>query len=268
MAEMEEIKEEEGSAVEFALPLSVQKYPHRSLRAKNATVGVFDEELAKLSAAMFKLMYETDGVGLAAPQVGVNYRMMVYNEAGAPGEGKEVTLVNPKITKFAKQKDLFEEGCLSFPAIYAEVEVRRTRQSSQSRRSFHSKRAFRETRVSKRPRSPDRRIPNPAPRAPVFRRVARDRKPVSINNKYTLIPAERVPKSDEQPFSEAFVEQQAFISTRFPVPRFCAFSLGQKATQKATHRASPAPPPHALRRRRDPRACRSKRRTCPGRSSR
>ena len=172
MAEMEEIKEEEGSAVEFALPLSVQKYPHRSLRAKNATVGVFDEELAKLSAAMFKLMYETDGVGLAAPQVGVNYRMMVYNEAGAPGEGKEVTLVNPKITKFAKQKDLFEEGCLSFPAIYAEVEVRRTRQSSQSRRSFHSKRAFRETRVSKRPRSPDRRIPNPAPRAPVFRRVA------------------------------------------------------------------------------------------------
>merc|ERR1712216_341663 len=91
-------------------------------RAKNATVGVFDEELAKLSAAMFKLMYETDGVGLAAPQVGVNYRMMVYNEAGAPGEGKEVTLVNPKITKFAKQKDLFEEGCLSFPAIYAEVE--------------------------------------------------------------------------------------------------------------------------------------------------
>ena len=129
MAEMEEIKEEEGSAVEFALPLSVQKYPHRSLRAKNATVGVFDEELAKLSAAMFKLMYETDGVGLAAPQVGVNYRMMVYNEAGAPGEGKEVTLVNPKITKFAKQKDLFEEGCLSFPAIYAEVEVRETRQS-------------------------------------------------------------------------------------------------------------------------------------------
>jgi len=45
---------------------------------------------------------------------------------------------------------------------------------------------------------------------------------VSINNKYTLIPAERVPKSDEQPFSEAFVEQQAFISTRFP--RFPTFS--------------------------------------------
>ena len=142
MAEMEEIKEEEGSAVEFALPLSVQKYPHRSLRAKNATIGVFDEELAKLSAAMFKLMYETDGVGLAAPQVGVNYRMMVYNEAGAPGEGKEVTLVNPKITKFAKQKDLFEEGCLSFPAMYAEVEVRETRQSNAALVSLETRRFF------------------------------------------------------------------------------------------------------------------------------
>jgi len=124
MAKMEEAREEQGAAVEFTLPLSVQKYPHQSLRNKNTTIGIFDDELAKLSAAMFKLMYETDGVGLAAPQVGVNCRMMVYNEAGVAGEGKEVTLVNPKITKFAKQKDLFEEGCLSFPTIYAEVEVR------------------------------------------------------------------------------------------------------------------------------------------------
>ena len=87
MAEMEEMKEEEGSAVEFTLPLAIQKYPHVSLRNKNAIVGVFDEELARLSEAMFKLMYDTDGVGLAAPQVGVNYRMMVFNVAGEPGRG-------------------------------------------------------------------------------------------------------------------------------------------------------------------------------------
>jgi hypothetical protein len=123
MAEIETMMEEEGVAVSFTLPLAVQKYPHQSLRAKNKVIGKFDSKLAELSAAMFKLMYETDGVGLAAPQVGVNFRMMVYNESGVQGEGKEVTLVNPKITKFAKQKDLFEEGCLSFPAIYAEVEV-------------------------------------------------------------------------------------------------------------------------------------------------
>ena len=136
MAEMEEIKEEEGEAVQFTLPLAIQKYPNMSLRNKNATVGVFDEELAKLSAAMFKLMYETEGVGLAAPQVGVNYRVMVYNEAGEPGKGKEVTLVNPKIVKFSKQKDLFEEGCLSFPKIYAEVEVRFARRPPERAASF------------------------------------------------------------------------------------------------------------------------------------
>ena len=125
MAEMEEAKaEESGAKVEFTLPLSIQKYPHVSLRNDNKIIGVFDAELEKLAQAMFKIMYETEGVGLAAPQVGVNYRMMVYNEAGEPGRGKEVVLVNPKIVKFSKTKDLFEEGCLSFPKIYADVEVR------------------------------------------------------------------------------------------------------------------------------------------------
>lgn len=125
MAEMEEAKaEESGAKVEFTLPLAIQKYPHASLRNDNKIVGVFDSELEKLAQAMFKIMYDTEGVGLAAPQVGVNYRMMVYNEAGEPGRGKEVVLVNPKIVKFSKTKDLFEEGCLSFPKIYADVEVR------------------------------------------------------------------------------------------------------------------------------------------------
>lgn len=124
---MEEIKEDEGHAVEFTLPLAIQMYPSTKLRNKNKTIGVFDDELAKLAEAMFKIMYDTEGVGLAAPQVGVNYRLMVYNEAGEAGAGKEVVLVNPKITKFSKQKDLFEEGCLSFPKMYADVEVRAVR---------------------------------------------------------------------------------------------------------------------------------------------
>ena len=127
MAEMDEAKaEESGAAVSFTLPLAIQKYPHISLRNDNKTIGVFDSELESLAQAMFTIMYDTEGVGLAAPQVGVNYRMMVYNEAGEPGRGKEVVLVNPKITKFSKTKDLFEEGCLSFPKIYADVEVRAT----------------------------------------------------------------------------------------------------------------------------------------------
>jgi len=123
-SEMDDIRRDAkpAEAVKFTLPLSIKLYPSKCLRAENEPVTVFDDNLKELSKEMFKIMYETVVCGLAAPQVGVNYRLMVYNEAGAPGEGKEVVLVNPKISKFSKQKDFFEEGCLSFPKIYAEVE--------------------------------------------------------------------------------------------------------------------------------------------------
>lgn len=61
------------------------------------------------------------GVGLAAPQVGVNIRLMVWNESGKKGEGQEVVLVNPRIISSSKDNKVFEEGCLSFPNIYGDV---------------------------------------------------------------------------------------------------------------------------------------------------
>jgi hypothetical protein len=64
-----------------------------------------------------------DGVGLAAPQVGVNVRLMVFNETGVKGQGTEVVLANPEILAWSKDVLLHEEGCLSFPAIYGDVEV-------------------------------------------------------------------------------------------------------------------------------------------------
>ncbi|CAI7787613.1 unnamed protein product, partial [Closterium sp. NIES-54] len=64
----------------------------------------------------------TEGVGLSAPQVGVNVRLMVYNPVGERGKGVEMVLVNPRIVKYAKARDVIEEGCLSFPKIYADVE--------------------------------------------------------------------------------------------------------------------------------------------------
>jgi peptide deformylase len=56
-------------------------------------------------------------VGLAAPQVGVNVRLMVYNPVGERGSGEEYVLVNPRIVKYGKTRDVFDEGCLSFPVI-------------------------------------------------------------------------------------------------------------------------------------------------------
>lgn len=69
------------------------------------------------------LLDRTDGIGLSAPQVGLNVQLMVFNPAGEPGEGEEIVLVNPKINKYSDKLVPFDEGCLSFPGIYAEVIV-------------------------------------------------------------------------------------------------------------------------------------------------
>lgn len=63
-------------------------------------------------------------MGLAAPQVGVNVRLMVFNETGDKEKrDKEVVLVNPRIVSSSKDAKVFEEGCLSFPKIYGDVIV-------------------------------------------------------------------------------------------------------------------------------------------------
>ncbi|CAI5490756.1 unnamed protein product [Closterium sp. Naga37s-1] len=124
LSELQSIKDEENVAgpITFESPLDIVLYPDPRLRAPNKRVNVFDESLQKLVAEMFDVMYRTEGVGLSAPQVGVNARLMVYNPVGERGKGVEMVLVNPRIVKYAKARDVIEEGCLSFPKIYADVE--------------------------------------------------------------------------------------------------------------------------------------------------
>lgn len=110
-----------ASDLQFETPLKIVEYPDPILRAKNKRIGVFDENLKNLVDAMFDVMYKTDGIGLSAPQVGLNVQLMVFNPAGEPGEGDEIVLVNPKINKFSDKLVPYDEGCLSFPGIYAEV---------------------------------------------------------------------------------------------------------------------------------------------------
>lgn len=55
--------------------------------------------------------------------MGKNVHLMVFNAAGERGEGKEIVLVNPKINRYSKKYIPYNEGCLSFPRIYADVEV-------------------------------------------------------------------------------------------------------------------------------------------------
>ena len=100
-------------------------YPDPKLRAPNATISCFDESLRQLAEQMFEVMYQDDGVGLAAPQVGVNVRLMVFNESGDKNKKDlEVVLVNPRIISTSNDAKVFEEGCLSFPEMYGDVVVR------------------------------------------------------------------------------------------------------------------------------------------------
>ncbi|CAN7068152.1 hypothetical protein BRARA_J02006 [Brassica rapa] len=110
-----------ASDLQFETPLKIVEYPDPILRAKSKRIGVFDENLKNLADAMFDVMYKTDGIGLSAPQVGLNVQLMVFNPAGESGEGEEIVLVNPKINKYSDKLVPFNEGCLSFPGIYADV---------------------------------------------------------------------------------------------------------------------------------------------------
>jgi peptide deformylase len=71
---------------------------------------------------MFMVMYACNGVGLAAPQVGINKRLMVFNPEGDPKKWlKEVALINPRIVDVSESTDVEEEGCLSFPNMQGSV---------------------------------------------------------------------------------------------------------------------------------------------------
>ncbi|KAK7273530.1 hypothetical protein RIF29_14585 [Crotalaria pallida] len=107
--------------LEFEAPLKIVEYPDPKLRAKNKRIATFDDNLKKLVHEMFDVMYKTDGIGLSAPQVGINIQLMVFNPVGERGEGEEIVLVNPRVSKYSKKLSLFNEGCLSFPGIYADV---------------------------------------------------------------------------------------------------------------------------------------------------
>ncbi|KAH8086756.1 peptide deformylase [Aureococcus anophagefferens] len=97
--------------------LRIVAYPHPALRARNGDLAPGDLARAPL-ARMFDLMYAAGGVGLAAPQVGVNARLMVFNPSGdAARTGDEVALANPRSSRRPLSFEVGDEGCLSFPGM-------------------------------------------------------------------------------------------------------------------------------------------------------
>jgi len=101
--------------------LKILTYPDPKLRKKSAPVKKIDKEIEKLIDDMIETMYKAPGVGLAAPQVGVNLRVIIIDvsvrQQDSPGL---IELVNPVIIS-SEGNQIEEEGCLSIPGFASEV---------------------------------------------------------------------------------------------------------------------------------------------------
>jgi peptide deformylase len=103
------------------LSLEVIQYPHPTLRHTSRPLKRVDAELRKIVAEMFELMYHHEGVGLAANQVNLPYRLFVANPTGDPKQpDAEHVFINPVLRK-ARGTVEGEEGCLSIPDLRAPV---------------------------------------------------------------------------------------------------------------------------------------------------
>jgi peptide deformylase len=102
--------------------LKIVKYPHPSLRHKAVPLTSIDQKVHHYAAAMLALMYEHRGLGLAGPQVGLPYQILVMNYAGDPQQpDQEGVFINPVILELKGGKVEGEEGCLSFPDLFQKV---------------------------------------------------------------------------------------------------------------------------------------------------
>jgi len=100
--------------------LKIVKYPEPVLSQPGEPVTEFGDELRKLVADMFETTYANQGIGLAAPQVGVSRRVTVIDLSMGKDPEDKIVLVNPEITSQAGR--LYEEeGCLSFPEIREKI---------------------------------------------------------------------------------------------------------------------------------------------------
>lgn len=112
--------------------LAIVEVPDAILRAQSAPIDRVDDDLQRLIADMFETMYEAPGIGLAAVQVAVPRRLVVIDlqdpdpvaegeEEGPPIKRPQV-FINPEILHRSDARKTYNEGCLSIPDQYAEIE--------------------------------------------------------------------------------------------------------------------------------------------------
>lgn len=99
--------------------LEIRKFNDKILRKKAEEVGEIDEGIKRLVFDMMETMRSNNGIGLAAPQVGVSKKVIVLQ---SDLSGRQfLSLINPRIIKKSREKDILQEGCLSFPDIFLDI---------------------------------------------------------------------------------------------------------------------------------------------------
>ena len=96
-------------------------YPDPLLLMRSAKINVFDKNLVNLSKDLIDTMYDADGVGLAAPQIGINKRIFVMDCSSENEEKDCRVVINPEIEHASEELGSYKEGCLSIPGITEEI---------------------------------------------------------------------------------------------------------------------------------------------------
>ncbi|WP_457090520.1 peptide deformylase [Microvirga sp. P5_D2] len=96
--------------------------PDSKLRLISEPVKEITKEIRQLADDMLETMYDAPGVGLAAIQIGLPIRMVTMDVSKSDDERLPMVLINPEITWASEEKRVYEEGCLSIPEYYEEVE--------------------------------------------------------------------------------------------------------------------------------------------------
>ena len=101
--------------------LTILTAPDPVLKKKSVTIAAVDDRVRQLMDDMLETMYHAPGIGLAAPQIGVNERIVVMDIGRSEENRQPIVMANPEIVWLSEEDNTYEEGCLSVPEHYADV---------------------------------------------------------------------------------------------------------------------------------------------------
>ncbi len=102
-------------------PLEIHTLGHNELRKSAQRVSKVDESVREVARDMLRSMYTAKGIGLAAPQVGIQKKLLVIDIDHETPSTPPIVLINPEIITFGATVETYEEGCLSIPGVYLDV---------------------------------------------------------------------------------------------------------------------------------------------------